>query len=214
MQDYVLKTAAYILQGCVLTFQIYGVTILLSVPLGILLAVLRLAHNRPLQALIAAYSWVVRGTPLLLQLMFVYYGLSVFGINLSAFLAAAITFVLNYAAYFMEIFRGGIESIEKGQYEAARALGLTYGQTMRRIIVPQTVKRCLPPVSNEAITLVKDTALVTVIGMGDLLRSAREVFTRDFTLVPFLIAAVIYLVITWIIVAIFRKLEQRFSYYE
>ncbi len=214
MYDYVLKTTGYILQGCVLTFQIYGVTILLSIPLGIMLAVLRLANNKLVQGLVSTYSWIVRGTPLLLQLIFVYYGLSVFGINLSPFLAAAITFVLNYAAYFMEIFRGGIQSIEKGQYEAARALGLTYTQTMRRIIVPQTIKRCLPPVSNEAITLVKDTALVTVIGMGDLLRSAREVFTRDFTIIPFLIAAVIYLAITWVIVAIFRRLEQRFSYYE
>ena len=214
MNDYLLKTAAYILNGCVLTFQIYGVTILLSVPLGIALAVLRLSKSRVLALGISTYSWLVRGTPLLLQLMFVYYGLSVFGINLSPFAAAAITFVVNYAAYFMEIFRGGIESIEKGQYEAARALGLNYGQTMRRIIVPQTIKRCLPPVSNEAITLVKDTALVAVIGMGDLLRSAREVFTRDFTIIPFLIAAAIYLVITWVIVAIFRRLEARFSYYE
>lgn len=214
MADYILRTTNYILTGLVLTLEIYAVTIVFSIPLGVVLAAIRLAKNKVLRILIDTYSWILRGTPLLLQLIFVYYGLSVFGLNLEPFTAAALTFVLNYAAYFLEIFRGGIQSIDKGQYEAARALGMGYSLTIRLIIVPQTVKRSLPAVCNEAITLVKDTALVTVIGMGDLLRSAREVFTRDFTIIPFIIAAAVYLALTWLIVLIFRKLEQRFSYYE
>jgi polar amino acid transport system permease protein len=197
-----------------LTFQIYGVTIILSIPLGILLAVLRLSKSKILKVAIDTYSWILRGTPLLLQLIFVYYGLTVFGISLSPFVAACLSFVLNYAAYFVEIFRGGIESVDKGQYEASRALSMNYSQTMRRIIIPQTIKRCLPPVCNEAINLVKDTALVAIIGMGDLLRAAKEVFTRDFIITPFIIAAAVYLAITYVIVMIFRKLEKKLSYYE
>jgi len=212
--EYLFETFSFILNGCVITFELYGVTILCSIPLGILLAVARLSHRKIATVVIDAYSWIFRGTPLLLQLFFVYYGLTVFGISLAPFLAAAITFSLNYAAYFLEIFRGGIESIDKGQYEASRALGMSYSLTMRRVIVPQTIKRSLPAISNEAITLIKDTALVAVIGMGDLLVSAKQVFTRDFVITPFVIAAIIYLAITWVIVQIFRRLEKRFSFYE
>jgi polar amino acid transport system permease protein len=212
--DYIMKTFLYILQGCGLTLELYAVTALFSVPLAVVFALGRVSGGRALKRALEIYSWIFRGTPLLLQLFFTYYGLSIFGISLSPFLAASITFIVNYAAYLMEIFRAGIESIDKGQYEAARALNMTYWQTMRRIILPQTIKRVLPPVSNEAITLIKDTALVVVIGMGDLLRSAKEIFTRDFTITPFVVAAAIYLGLTSLVVMGFRKLEKRYAVYD
>ncbi|HOV63501.1 MAG TPA: amino acid ABC transporter permease, partial [Spirochaetia bacterium] len=203
----------YILKGCILTLEIYAITALFSVPLAVILALGKVSGGKVLKRILGVYAWIFRGTPLLLQLFFFYYGLTIFGISLSPMMAAGLTFVINYAAYLMEIFRAGIESIEKGQYEAARALNMNYWQTMRRIILPQTVKRVLPATCNEAINLVKDTALVTVIGMGDLLRAAKEIFTRDFTIIPFVIAAVVYLLMTSVIVSLFRRLERNFSYY-
>jgi len=211
--SYILQSAGYILKGCILTLEIYAITALFSVPLAVLLALGKVSKNKVLRNALGVYAWIFRGTPLLLQLFFFYYGLTIFGISLSPMTAAGLTFVLNYAASLMEIFRAGIESIEKGQYEAAKALNMNYWQTMRRIILPQTVKRVLPPTCNEAINLVKDTALVTVIGMGDLLRAAKEIFTRDFTVVPFVIAAVVYLLMTSVIVSLFRKLERKSSFY-
>jgi polar amino acid transport system permease protein len=162
------------------------------------------------------YTSVVRGTPLLLQLFFVYYGLPIMipGLRLERFTAAVLTFIINYGAYFTEIFRAGIQSIDKGQYEAARVIGMNYTQTMRRIVLPQTIKRVLPPVSNEAITLVKDTALVVVLGIGEILRNSKEIVSRDFTIIPFVIAGVIYLILNYGIVLLFRRMEKRYSVYE
>lgn len=162
------------------------------------------------------YTSVVRGTPLLLQIFFVYYGLPILipGLRFERFTAASLTFILNYAAYFTEIFRGGIQSIEKGQYEAAKVLGMNYRQTMTRIILPQTIKRVLPPISNEAITLVKDTALIVVLGIGDVLRNSKEIVARDFTIIPFIIAAGIYLILNYMMVLLFKKLEKRYAVYE
>jgi polar amino acid transport system permease protein len=169
-----------------------------------------------LKVLMGLYTSVVRGTPLLLQLFFVYYGLPLFfpTLRFQRFTAAALTFIVNYAAYFVEIFRGGIQSIDRGQYEAARVLGMTYRQTMVRIVLPQTIKRVLPPVANEAITLVKDTALVVVLGIGEILRNSKEVVSRDFTISPFVIAGIIYLILNYGLVWIFNKLEQRYAVYE
>ena len=212
--DYLLQISSHILQGCVLTLQIYGVTVVGAVPLAILFALGRTSGPAWLDRLLGIYAWLFRGTPLLLQLFFFYYGLTVFGISLPPFAAAALTFIINYAAYMMEIFRSGIQSIDRGQYEAAKALNMSYWQTMRRIILPQALKRTLPPSANEAITLVKDTALVVVIGMGEMLRSAKEIFTRDFTLTPFVIAAILYLLLTSVVINFFRLLEKRLEVYE
>lgn len=212
--DYILNVTGFILEGAKVTGQLYILTAVFSVLLGILCALAKSSRFRLLRMIIGFYTWVFRGTPLLLQLFFTYYGLPTLGITLEPFQAAAITFIINYAAYFTEIFRAGIESIGKGQYEAARVLGLNYRQTMFRIIIPQTVRRVLPPTSNEAINLVKDSAMVSVIGMTDLLRAARQVLNRDFTITPFIIAAILYLLISSVIVNIFRKLEERFSIYE
>ena len=147
------------------TLRLFFITIVLSIPLGILLAFGRVSSFRGLRKAIAAYVYVLRGTPLMLQLLFVYFGLPflpVIGVRLDDFPAAILAFVLNYGAYFCEIFRAGIQAIPRGQYEAAKTLGMNYVQTMRRIILPQVFKIILPPISNETITLVKDTSLICV----------------------------------------------------
>jgi len=212
--QYIYDSSIFILKGGTLTVKLYFVTIVFAIPLGIILALMKISKYRILRLSIGFYTWVFRGTPLLLQLFFTYYGLAIFGINLPPFTAAALTFVINYSAYLTEIYRAGIESIDKGQYEAAKALNMNYFQTMRRIILPQAVRRTIPPTCNEAITLVKDTALVVIIGMGDLLRSAKELFSRDFAITPFVIAAVIYLLMTSVIVYFFKKIEIKYSIYE
>ncbi|MCL2154852.1 MAG: amino acid ABC transporter permease [Leptospirales bacterium] len=212
--QYIYDSSVFILKGSVLTAQLYFVTIVFSIPLGIILALMKISKYKFLKLSIGFYTWVFRGTPLLLQLFFTYYGLAIFGINLPPFTAAALTFVINYSAYLTEIYRAGIESIDKGQYEAAKALNMNYYQTMRRIILPQVVRRTIPPTCNEAITLVKDTALVVILGMGDLLRSAKELFSRDFAITPFVIAAIIYLLLTSVIVYFFKKIEIKYSIYE
>lgn len=209
MED-ILNMVAYILDGSKTTFALYAITAVFSIPLAVLLALAKSSKYRPLKNVIGLYTWVFRGTPLLLQLFFTYYGLPfLIGRRLGPFTAAAITFIFNYAAYFTEIFRAGIESIDRGQHEAAKVLGMSYWQTMFRIIIPQTIRRVLPPTSNEAINLVKDTALITVLAMPELLRNAKEIVMREFTVTPFMVAAVIYLLITSLIVMLFRRLEQR-----
>lgn len=214
MFDYIINVSAYILEGSLITFQLYFITAIFSIILGIAGALGKISKIPFLKSILSFYTWVFRGTPLLLQLFFAYYGLPVLGITLQPFPAAALTFIINYGAYFTEIFRGGIESVDQGQYEAAQVLGLNYRQTMSRIIIPQTIKRVLPATSNEAINLVKDSALVAVIGLGDLLRAAKVAVTRDFSIVPFVIAAVFYLIISSVIVTVFRKLEEKYSVYE
>ncbi|MFW5718732.1 MAG: amino acid ABC transporter permease [Halanaerobium sp.] len=214
MFDYIINVSGYILEGSLITFQLYLATAVFSVIVGIAGALGKISKIPFLESILSFYTWVFRGTPLLLQLFFAYYGLPVLGITLQPFPAAVLTFIVNYCAYFTEIFRGGIESINEGQYEAAKVLGMNYRQTMSRIIIPQTVKRVLPATSNEAINLVKDSALVAVIGLGDLLRSAKVAVTRDFSIIPFIIAAVFYLVISSVIVTVFRKLEEKYSVYE
>lgn len=171
----------FILKGMKLTVNLYVVTMLFSLPLGILLSLGRVSKNTTLSNIIQVYTWIFRGTPLLLQLFFVYYGLPVVGITLSPFAAASLTFVINYTAYFCEIFRGSILGIDPGQYEAAKVLGMKYWQTMIRIIIPQALITALPPLSNEAISLIKDTSLVSAIGMAEILRNSRELVTRDFS---------------------------------
>ncbi|WP_416487789.1 amino acid ABC transporter permease [Brachyspira hyodysenteriae] len=211
--DYVISTTLYLLKGTYTTLSLYFVTAIFSLPLSMLFAALQFSSPKFVRYIFDIYAWIFRGTPLILQLIFFYYGLPLMTNNMIAFPAftsAAITFVLNYSAYLMEIFRAGIESIEKGQYEAGFALNLNYRQIMTRIILPQAVRRVLPPLSNEAINLIKDTALVIVLGIGDLMLHARQILTRDYKLLPFLIAAIIYLLFTSILVFAFRQLEKKY----
>ncbi|SHH01079.1 amino acid ABC transporter permease [Tepidibacter thalassicus] len=212
--DYILNITMLMLKGIAVTLKLYIVTAVFSIPLGIIISIGKISGFKALKILLSIYTWIFRGTPLLLQLFFVYYALPILGITLKPFTAASLTFILNYGAYLTEIFRAGIESIDKGQYEAAEVLGMNYRQTMMRIILPQTIKRVIPPVCNEAITLIKDTALVAAIGMGDLLRGAKEIVTRDFNIIPFIIVAIIYLIITSVIVYVFKNIEKKYSIYE
>ncbi|SHI13148.1 amino acid ABC transporter permease [Desulfosporosinus lacus] len=212
--DYVLTILPVLLKGLKLSLTIYGIVIILIFPLAILAAIGKVSGPPILKKILYLYTWIWRGTPLLLQLFFIYFGLPYFGINLPPLVAVIIAFVLNVAAYETEIIRAGIESIDKGQYEAAKALGLTYFQTMRRIIIPQTIRRVLPATCNEAILTFKDTALVAAIGMGDLLRSAKEVVTSDFKITAFFVAFGFYLIISSILLQVFSKLEKKYSIYE
>ena len=202
------------LQGTMDTLRLFFITIVLSIPLGIVLAFARVSGFGWLRKIVAAYVYVLRGTPLMLQLLFVYFGLPFLpyiGMRLDDFPAAVLAFVLNYAAYFCEIFRAGIQAIPKGQYEAAKTLGMNYIQTMRRIILPQVIKIILPPISNETITLVKDTSLIYILAMNDLLRTTRNLVQRDFNIMPFLVAGVFYLIMTLILTAGFNRLEKHYA---
>lgn len=215
--DYILQCTKYILsEGLTLTLAIFAITIVTSIPLGLLVAIGKIFGKGPLKALLEVYTWIFRGTPLLLQLFFAYYGLALISESLAmtAFQAAALTFALNYGAYLGEIFRAGIESIDKGQYEAAQVLGMTKVQTMMRIILPQTIKRVVPPLCNETITLVKDTALLAAISMGDILRATNQLSNRDGNIIPYVIATVVYLILTYVIVFVFGKFEKKLSVYE
>lgn len=215
--DYVINILPQMWEGTLETIRLFAVTIVLSIPLGVLLALGRVSSFGPLRGAIGVYVWLLRGTPLMLQLLFVYYGLPFLpgvGIRLDDFPAAILAFVLNYAAYFCEIFRAGIQAVPKGQYEAARTLGMNYVQTMRRIVLPQVFRIILPPVSNETITLVKDTSLIYVLAMNDLLRTTRNLVQRDFSITPFLVAGVFYLLMTLVLTYGFNKLERRYSRYD
>ena len=170
--------------------------------------------RRPVSGFCWFIIWFFRGTPLLLQLFFIYYGLPSLGITLAPFTAAVIGLGLNYSAYLGEIIRGAIQSIDHGQMEAAKAIGMTYGQAMRRVIVPQTYKRLMPPVGNEFIALIKDTALVSTIAMVELMRAADQLFNTYFNITALALAAVIYLVLTTIFTFIFEKIEYRAGIYE
>ncbi len=212
--DYVLSIIPLMIDGCITSFQVFIVTIVLAIPLGMLLALGRVSSIKPLQKFIATYVWILRGSPLMLQIFFVYFVLPSIGIKLPDFESAIVAFVLNYAAYFCEIFRSGIQAIPKGQYEAAHTLGMNYVQTMRRVILPQVIRIILPPISNETITLVKDTSLVYVLAMNDLMRTTRNLVQRDFSITPFIVAAVFYLTATLVLTILFERLEKRFSKYD
>lgn len=215
--DYITKILPALLQGTGVTLQVFLITLALSVPFGLTLALLRISRFRFLGQLVNVYIWLMRGTPLMLQMLFIYFALPfvpVIGVSLPDFPAAIVAFTLNYAAYFAEIFRAGIQSIDKGQYEGARVLGFSYPQTMRRIVLPQVLKRILPPMSNETITLVKDTSLIYVLAMNDLLRAARGIVQRDFTTMPFLVAAAFYLLMTLVLTLGFQHLEKKYAVYD
>jgi len=205
----------FMLEGSVMTAKVFILTLVISLPLGLPIALGSNSHFKPLSFLCKIYVWIFRGTPLMLQLWFFYFFFPFnFNITLDAFSTAVLTYILNYAAYFAEIYRGGINSIDKGQYEAAHALGLSKKQTLFDIVLPQTMKATLPPVVNEAITLVKDTALVSALGVVDLMKATNSAVNRTTSLEPFVYAAVIYLIMTFILTLIAGRLEKHFSRYD
>lgn len=215
--DYVFSLLGPLAQGAVVTLKLFVITLALALPLGLALALARLSRWAPLSGAVGGYIWLMRGTPLMLQMLFIYFALPFIpyvGLRLPDFPAAVLAFALNYAAYFAEIFRAGIQSVDRGQYEAGKVLGMSYGQTMRRIVLPQMVRNILPPMSNETITLVKDTSLIYVLALNDLLRAARGIVQRDFTTTPFIVAAAFYLVMTLVLTWGFQRLEQRYARFD
>ena len=212
--DKTLDTILLMLEGSTITLEIFCVTLALALPLGLFAALGRLSRFRLLSRLLEVYIWIMRGTPLMLQLLFVYFALPMVGILLPDIAAALLAFVLNYAAYFAEIFRSGIQAVPRGQFEAARALGMSAPLTMRRIVLPQVLRITLPPVSNETINLVKDTSLVYILAMNDLLRVARTIVQREFDMTPFLIAGIFYLTMTAVLTYGFKKLEAYYGRYD
>ena len=205
----------FMLEGSVTTVQVFVLTLVISLPLGRPIALGSNSRFKPLSFLCKIYVWIFRGTPLMLQLWFFYFFFPFnFGITFDALTTAVLTYVLNYAAYFAEIYRGGINSIDRGQYEAAHALGLSRKQTMFDIILPQTMKAILPPVVNEAITLVKDTALVSSLAVIDLMKATNSAVNRMTSLTPFFYAAIIYLLMTFVLTLIAGRLEKYFSRYD
>jgi polar amino acid transport system permease protein len=206
------------LEGCGLTIELFLIVFFLSVPLGLLLTFLYTTKNKYINAVVGFYILIMRGTPLMLQIFFVYYGLPYLPyigkyITISdRFAAGAIAFIFNYGAYFAEIFRGGLLSVDKGQYEAAKVLGMTDTQTRFKIVLPQMIRIALPSVSNEAIVLIKDTALITAIGLTDLLKVTKTIVNTTTNISAFAVAAVFYLVMSYVLTVVFKFLEKKFAF--
>lgn len=205
------------LEGAQMTVLLFLIAIVVSIPLGFLLTLAVKSRIKPIAWLAQVYIYLMRGTPLLLQLLVICFGLPMIPVIgeylvLDRFVAACLGFILNYAAYFAEIFRGGLLAIDKGQYEASQVLGLSRWQTMTKIIVPQMFRVALPAVSNETVTLVKDTALLYAVAVPELLHFAQTAVNRDFTIMPFFVAGLIYLVMTLILTMFFKWLERKFKF--
>ena len=215
--DYLISILKPMLEGAQMTILLFLIAIVLSIPLGFILTLAVRSSFRPLSWLAQTYIYLMRGTPLLLQLLFICFGLPLLPVIgeyliLDRFVAACLGFILNYAAYFAEIFRGGLIGIDKGQYEAAQVLGLNKWQTLTKIILPQMFRIALPAVANESVTLVKDTALLYAVAVPELLHFAQTAVNRDFTVVPFFVAGIIYLLITLVLTLFFKWLEKRFKF--
>ncbi|WP_410771685.1 amino acid ABC transporter permease [Fontibacillus sp. BL9] len=215
--EYFLNITGPMLEGARTTVVLFFLAIVTSIPLGFVFTLMVKSAVKPLAWIANAYIYVMRGTPLLLQMLFFCFGLPVIPVIgeylvMDRFAAACLAFTLNYAAYFAEIFRGGLLAIDKGQYEAAQVLGLGRWHTMTRIILPQMFRIALPAVSNEAITLVKDTALLYAVAVPELLHFAQTAVNRDFTIMPFVVAGVIYLLMTLVLTLFFKLLERKFKF--
>lgn len=207
----------HLLKGLGVSFQIFLITLILSLPLGLLVSLGRMSRNGPLSALIRIYISIMRGTPLMLQLFVVYYGpYYLFRIRLSPGyrnIAVCIGFVINYAAYFAEIYRSGIQSIPKGQYEAAEILGYSRARSFLRIILPQVIKRILPAVTNEVITLVKDTSLAFSISVMEMFTAAKALSSAQSSMTPLIAAGIFYYIFNFIVAFLMERLEKRLDYY-
>lgn len=206
-----------LLNGLAVSVEIFFFTLLISLPLGFPIALGRMSKNRLVAGVFSVYISIVRGTPLMLQIIFVYFAPYIlFGMPLSRYpriLATVLAFGLNYAAYFAEIYRGGILSIDRGQYEASSALGLTKGAMFFRIILPQVVKRVIPAVGNEVITLVKDTSLAFTIAVAEMFTIAKQISSANTTMTPLLVAGLFYYIFNWIVAFAMERLEKHYSYY-
>ena len=212
--NYILELMPQVLDGLKMTLEIFIMTLVISIPLGIFVAVMRTSKSLILSKLSGLYVLIMRGTPLLLQITVIFFGLPLVGITFDRFPAAIIAFSLNYAAYFGEIFRAGIQSIDEGQLEGAEVLGMTKKDTFFRIILPQAFKTVLPPVANEITTLVKDTSLVYIVGLDELLKIGKIASNRDVSLLPLIIVGVVYLIIIGILSECLKRIEKKYDYYK
>lgn len=222
--DNLLPIISQLSQGLLYTIGIFVLTLLFAIPLGLLVARGRMAKNKVVSTLVRVYISIMRGTPLMLQLLIVYFvPYYMFKINLRdlvigpldyRFIATIIGFSLNYAAYFGEIFRGGIQSMPKGQYEAAQVLGFTKSQTYFRIILPQVIKRVLPSVTNEVITLVKDTSLAQVLSLTEMFTAAKKLAAAQVSVLPFVVAGIFYYIMNGVIELIMTRIEKKMDYYK
>lgn len=209
------KLLIIMLQGTGTSLEVFFLTLLFAIPLGFVFAFGRMARNKVVSSVTNFFMLVVRGTPLILQLIFIYFApYYIFNVSWDRFTAAIVAFSINYACYFAEIYRGGIQSIPQGQYEASKVLGFTKGQTFFKIILPQVIKRIIPAMGNEVMTLVKDTALAQTIGVAELFRAAQNAASRQFSTVPIFIAGVFYFVMNWVVHYVFERLEKKLSYYK
>lgn len=206
-----------LLGGLVVSVEIFVFTLLIALPLGFVVALGRMSKNSLISSFFCLFISVVRGTPLMLQIIFVYFAPYIlFGLPLATYpriLATVLAFGLNYAAYFGEIYRGGIQSIDVGQYEAASALGFSRGHTFFKVILPQVVKRIIPAVGNEVITLVKDTSLAFTIAVTEMFTIAKQLSSANTTMTPLIAAGVFYYIFNYIVAFTMERLEKRYSYY-
>ncbi|MBQ1502028.1 MAG: amino acid ABC transporter permease [Firmicutes bacterium] len=212
--EYAISIMPQIWVGVVNSLKMYFLAILPVLPLGVFFAILKVMGPKPIRWLLNVYTWAWRGTPLLLQLFIAKFGFPYIGINIPLFWSVVGVFTLNMAAYITEIMRAAIQSVDAGQYEACKALGIPYHKMMFRIILPQSFRIALPPMCSEAINLIKDTALICVIGMQDMVRVAGQIVTRDYSLVAYLIVFIIYLGLTSLMVFAFGRLEKRVTAYD
>ena len=204
-------------QGFGVTLQIFFLTLVGSLPLGVVVALARMSRVKPIAWIMKFYISVMRGTPLMLQMFFIYFApYYIFGIPLSMeskFSATIIAFIVNYAAYFAEIYRSGIQSIPRGQYEAAEVLGYSRLQTFMKIVLPQVIKRILPAMGNEIITLVKDTSLAFAIGVAEMFSTAKALVASQVSMLPFVFAAVFYWVFNFVVEVVLGRVEKKMGYY-
>lgn len=204
-------------EGFLTSLQIFAFTLIGALPLGVPVALLRVSRFKVVRGITRAYISVMRGTPLMLQMFAIYFmPYYVFGIQLttdSKWQAAIVAFIINYAAYFAEIYRSGLQSIPRGQYEAAEVLGYSKAQTFLYIVLPQVVKRIMPAIGNEVITLVKDTSLAFAIGVGEMFSTAKALVASQVSMVPFAIAAAIYWVFNFAVELVLGRIEKMLSYY-
>ena len=208
-----MKLIGQLLSGSIISLEVFFLTLIMSLPLGFLVALGRMSKVKVVRVLVDTYIQIMRGTPLLLQLLFFYFApFYIFNASLPRFASAILAFVLNYAAYFGEIYRSGLQALDVGQKEAAKVLGFSKSYTIFHIVLPQVVKNVLPSVGNEVVTLVKDTALASTIGVVELFRLAQTASSREFSTMPIFIAGVFYFIMNYLVSRVFDILESKMQY--
>lgn len=210
-----LEVTLLLLDGFRITVLLFLITLLGALPLGLVIAMGSMSKFAPLRYLTRGFVWIIRGTPLMLQVILVFYGPGlIFGVQgLDRFPAVVVAFILNYAAYFSEIYRGGIESISAGQYEAGQVLGMTKTQIFFKVVLFQVIKRIIPPMGNEIITLVKDTSLARVVSVTELLKAAQDIVGLHAIIWPIFYIGAFYLLFTGLLTILFNIIEKKFNYY-